>query len=70
MDTSGIQSTNVLELIAAWFALKSFESLVSGKPVLIQMNDQTAVIYVDNVLMQKTCQTYTCRYGSGVGKET
>ena len=37
---------NVLELR---FALKSFESLVSGKHVLIQMDNRTAVTYLNKV---------------------
>ena len=40
---------NVLELTAAWFALKSFESLVSGKHVLIQMDNRTVVTYLNKM---------------------
>ena len=50
---------NVLELTAAWFALKSFESLVSGKHVLIQMDNRTAVTYLNKMggTHAKDCQT-------------
>ena len=34
---------------AAWFALKSFESLVSGEHVLIQMDNRTAVTYLNKM---------------------
>ena len=41
---------NELELTAAWFALKSFEGLVSGKHVLIQMDNRTAVTYLNKMV--------------------
>lgn len=48
------QNINTLEMLAIWQGLKAFESVVSGKRVLVRCDNSTALCYLNNMGGQKS----------------
>ena len=62
-----LSHTNYLELLAALFALKALCTGLGGTHIKLQLDNTTAVAYINNMGVQNllSLMTYPFRYGNG-----
>jgi len=60
---------NSLKLLAAMLAAKTFLKDISGVSVLLQLDNATAVAYINNMGGTVSCQTWRRSYGCGPSTE-